>query len=97
MSVAEQIEELRLELRRRSFIGGRVFFAHNQSALDCTIRDISSSGARIEFTHPFVGPSELILQIGTGDNVRDRVPCTVQWTKGKQVGHECMKNAAAEA
>ena len=40
----------RLTPRLRSFLKGRVLFNGGQNSLDCLIRDISSSGARLELS-----------------------------------------------
>lgn len=53
----------RTDIRKRSFLGGRVVFNHGRSTLDCLIRDISSSGARLEFKAVDTLPDEFDLLV----------------------------------
>ena len=86
MSVAELLEELRRDKRRRACWKSRVFFFDGQSSQDCIVRDLSLDGAKLEFQFPFVGPNEVTLQIGLGELARARVRCEVKWRRGNNAG-----------
>jgi hypothetical protein len=51
------------------------------SAIDCTIRDLSATGARLTFQHPTILPRTFRLRFADQD---ERV--TVMWRRGLQAG-----------
>jgi hypothetical protein len=44
--------EQRRSSRNRTLLQGRVVFNNRFSLLDCTVRDLSETGAQIAFAHP---------------------------------------------
>jgi hypothetical protein len=75
--------ERRPDRRRRSLLGGRVAFDDGKKVFDCTIRDVSSGGARITIPESETIPPRFHLI-----NMRDRVvhECAVAWLKGGEAG-----------
>jgi hypothetical protein len=74
----------RLSPRQRSLLRGIVYFAGNPCAVDCLVRDISATGARIEFTTPPAAvTNSLELQIPLK---AQRHHCRVAWRTGREVG-----------
>jgi len=74
----------RLSSRQRSLLRGIVYFAGNPCAVDCLVRDISATGARIEFTTPPAAvTNNLELQIPMK---AQRHHCRVAWRFGREVG-----------
>lgn len=73
----------RPERRRRTLLGGRVSYDDGAHVFDCTIRDLSTGGARI--TVPGQQP---IAQNVYLINIRDRVvyEAVVVWNRGGQAG-----------
>ncbi len=69
--------------RLRSFLKGRVLFNGGQSSLDCLIRDISSTGARLELSASVTLPDRFDLYLPHRDET-----CKVhsQWRRGTQLG-----------
>ena len=69
--------------RRRTLLGGRVAYNDGANVFDCTIRDLSDSGARITVPgqQPIARDVFLI-------NIRDRVvyKALVMWNRGGQAG-----------
>ena len=65
--------------RRRLLKAGSIAF--NGGGIDCTVRNISETGAALDVASPVGIPRHFIL---ASDNVR-RV-CTVVWRKAKRIG-----------
>ncbi|HVY56228.1 MAG TPA: PilZ domain-containing protein [Xanthobacteraceae bacterium] len=69
--------------RQRSFLQGRIYFNNRRSSVDCLIRDISETGAKLMFSHAVSTPEALELYIPNKDaTFRARV----QWRRGDEVG-----------
>ncbi|NIX78373.1 PilZ domain-containing protein [Microvirga terricola] len=75
--------EKRRSKRGRTLLDGRVIFNNRCSVIDCTVRDISESGARITFAHLTQLPSEFELDIPRRGSV---VRARVMWSNGKDAG-----------
>ncbi|KAB0265755.1 PilZ domain-containing protein [Microvirga brassicacearum] len=69
--------------RTRTLLEARVVFNDRFSLIECTVRDLSDSGAQIAFAHPVTLPSQLELEIPKkGISTRARVA----WSNGKTHG-----------
>ncbi len=69
--------------RRRTLLDGRVVFNNRYSVIECTVRDLSVSGAKITFEHPTPLPPTVELEVPkTGQNFR----ADVMWSDGKSHG-----------
>lgn len=53
----------RLAARQKSFLRGFVYFGNSPSAVDCTVRDISDTGARLKFSGTPLVTDTLTLNI----------------------------------
>lgn len=53
----------RREHRGRTYLGGQIAFNNRWCTIDCLVRNVSQSGARLEFPLPVLVPSELDLII----------------------------------
>lgn len=75
---------------------GRIKFNSNNSVIDCTVRDLSATGAQIFFEHPIPIPREFTLEIPTKAL---SFPCEIRWTKfqvhGVEFTHIPLMNAPA--
>jgi hypothetical protein len=67
----------------RSFLKGRVLFNGGQNSLDCLIRDMSATGARLELSANVTLPDRFDLYLPHRDET-----CKVhlQWRRGSQLG-----------
>jgi hypothetical protein len=73
----------RPERRRRTLLGGRVSYDDGAHVFDCTIRDLSTGGARITVPgHQPIAPHVYLI------NIRDRVvyEAVVVWNRGGHAG-----------
>ena len=69
--------------RQKSFLRGFAYFGHSSSAVDCLVRDISDTGARLKFSTPPAFTENLELHIPVkGSRFRSKV----QWRSGDEIG-----------
>jgi hypothetical protein len=73
----------RSSTRRRTILKGRVVLNSRASVFDCTVRDLSDTGAQLIFTEVFVIPQEFELEIPSKGLLR---PVRVMWSRGKNHG-----------
>ena len=57
------MEQRRASIRLRTLLEGRVLLGSRVSPVECTVRDISETGARITFVDPVPLPPEFELQV----------------------------------
>jgi hypothetical protein len=72
-------DENRITTRHRVLKGGRIHFGGG--AIDCTIRNISDTGAALDVTSPLGIPTEFVL-VTDGE----QRPCRWVWRKEKRIG-----------
>ncbi|WP_414626600.1 PilZ domain-containing protein [Brevundimonas diminuta] len=72
--------------RRSTFFSGRIAFNSMQSTINCTVRNLSDTGACLEVSSALHVPSEFHLIV---DSVRFRADCRVVWRRGKKLGVVC--------
>lgn len=75
--------ERRVAARHKSFLRGKVYFNKRLSTLDCLVRDISATGARLIFPQPVTMPDSVELYIPQKDEM---LRADVQWRRGEEVG-----------
>jgi hypothetical protein len=69
--------------RLRSFLKGRVIFNGGQNSLDCLIRDMSTTGARLELSESVTLPDRFDLYLPHRDETSK---VHIQWRRGAQLG-----------
>jgi hypothetical protein len=75
--------ERRNSERKRTLLQGRVVFNNRFSTIECTVKDLSGTGAQIVFEHPTEIPRQVELEIPSrGLAVR----CEVRWSRDKRHG-----------
>jgi len=77
------MSERRGSARRKSFLRGCVYFNNRRSAIDCLIRDMSSSGARLFFSGAVSIPDVLEIYIPQKEQT---LRGWVEWRHGDEVG-----------
>jgi hypothetical protein len=80
--MSEDFIEKRIHARHRVFKGGRLAFKGG-SSVECTVRNISPGGARVDVTSPIALPAQLTLLIDT-DHFRRL--CHPVWTHNTRIG-----------
>ncbi|WP_420738117.1 PilZ domain-containing protein [Bradyrhizobium japonicum] len=75
------MQEQRTSPRLRTLKAGKISFGGG--VIDCTIRNVSASGAALDVTSP-VGIPEHFTLIVEAD--QSQTPCRVMWRKPKRIG-----------
>jgi hypothetical protein len=74
-----QVEEFRAAPRRRLLKAGKISFGGG--AIDCTVRNLSNTGAALEVISPVGIPERFTLVVD-----QRHLPCRVVWRKEKRIG-----------
>lgn len=77
--------EHRRATRQKSFLQGRIYFNNRRASIDCIIRDISATGAKLTFSSAVETPATVELYIPNRDETR---PARVAWRRGDEAGLE---------
>lgn len=77
------MQERRKWPRKKTFLKGTVYFNHRLSSVECTIRDFTDYGARLQFTAPVSLPDAIELEIPSRDQ---SLKALVRWRKDGEVG-----------
>lgn len=80
--MSENFIEKRTQARHRVFKGGALAFGSGGS-VECTVRNISPGGARLDLASPMPLPESFTLLIGS-DHFKRR--CHPVWTQDKRIG-----------
>ena len=75
--------ERRIATRQKSFLQGRVYFNNRRSSIDCLVRDVSPTGARLKFAGAVTTPELVELYIPNKD---ESFRAQVQWHRGDEIG-----------
>jgi hypothetical protein len=76
-------KNLRIHARARIRLPGKIVFGSRSFALDCTIRDLSASGARISVPNPNDLPNQLVLIEPKNDLAFN---AKIEWRRSNLVG-----------
>jgi hypothetical protein len=77
------MQDRRSSTRQKSFLKGRLFYNNRRSSVDCLVRDISDTGAKLVFSSAVSIPEVVELYLSNKDDVRR---ARVQWRRGEEVG-----------
>jgi hypothetical protein len=91
------MSERRNATRQKSFLRGCIYYNKRRSAIDCLIRDISGTGARLIFSSTVQIPDIVELYIPQKEQT---LRALVQWRHGEEVGvafSETARTAQAAA
>jgi len=81
-TVSPDSPEGRASMRKRTFFGAKIIFNDGHSVFDCTVRNLSDTGAMIQIENPLSAPNSFHLQLS--DN---RLwACQVRWRKINSMG-----------
>jgi PilZ domain len=74
-------DEHRIAARRRVLKAGSISFGGG--AIDCTVRNISDTGAALEVVTPLFTPDRFNLVVQSDGLIR---PCHIVWRKERRIG-----------
>ncbi|MDB5595126.1 MAG: type pilus assembly PilZ [Hyphomicrobiales bacterium] len=87
------IPEGRRAERVRTYIGARAVFNNGQSTMDCQVRNLSETGAKLTLSESVGLPSAFVLEIPS----RNRsFKAELRWRAGDSVGVEFVNLPASE-
>jgi hypothetical protein len=84
-------DDRRIAIRQKSFLQGRVYFNNRRSSLDCLVRDVSPTGARLKFSGAVTMPELVELFIPNKD---ESYRAQVQWHHGDEIGVAFLRDDA---
>jgi hypothetical protein len=82
----------RRETRQRTFLKGRIVFNNGASSMDCLVRDMSSSGARLDLTQTAALPEVFELYIPMKDR---SYRSSLRWRRSDGIGITFVEEGAA--
>jgi len=86
--------ERRNDSRARSFLGAKIIFNNRNSSIECLIKNISDTGARLALSEAVIVPDEFELQIPKqGRSFRARLA----WRRSDEFGVQFLGQQVAEA
>jgi PilZ domain len=77
--------ERRRHPRARTLKSARILLNHHHSVIDCTVRNLSPHGARLDVASALGIPDEFDVIFDADNSIR---PCRLVWHKEKQLGVE---------
>ena len=86
MSLGDAANEGRVNRRRRTIKTGRIWFNDDQSVMDCQVRDLSTTGAKIRFVQEFACPAQVKLQLPDGEQEGIFLRAERVWLREREVG-----------
>lgn len=75
------MEEHRATQRRRTLKSGTISFGGG--SIDCTVRNLSDTGAALDVISPVGIPDRFTLVV---DTEQSKLPCRIVWRKEKRIG-----------
>ncbi|GJE78396.1 MULTISPECIES: PilZ domain-containing protein [Methylorubrum] len=75
--------EQRHDVRKRTFLKGRILFNKGAASMDCLIRDLSEAGARLELSETSTLPEVFDLYIAQKE---ETFRATLRWRRDNSVG-----------
>lgn len=88
------MSEHRRELRQRTFLKGRIIFNNGASSMDCLVRDMSASGARLALSQSAILPESFDLLIPAKERTYRSSLC---WRRSDGVGIVFAEEAGGPA
>ncbi|WP_375458328.1 PilZ domain-containing protein [uncultured Enterovirga sp.] len=76
------MEEHRRAQRHRTLKGAHIVFNGGASTIDCMVRDLSETGARLKIASPVGIPDQFMLSLDSGEPHQ----CRVVWRRAKEIG-----------
>ena len=88
------IEKPQIAVRQRTFLKGTLYYDNRRASIDCVIRDMSDSGARLMFEHPATVPDTVELFI---PHKQQTLQASVRRREPKEIGIEFSAVNSIEA
>jgi hypothetical protein len=89
----ESVEQRRANPRSRTLLEGYIIYNNRLSRMECSVRDLSDTGARVVFAQPVKVPAQFELQIPKRKLVRQ---AQVMWYDGQNHGVMFLDDEAGQ-
>lgn len=76
-------EDRRAKPRQRTLKGGRIAFGHGSRTIDCQIRNMTDTGAKLTFTSTIGVPDEFDLLVPSDQRA---IGAKAVWRTGRDIG-----------
>jgi hypothetical protein len=86
--------ERRHQLRSRTLKSARILLNHHQSVIDCTVRNLSPTGACLKVETTFGLPDRFDVLFDVDKSIRS---CRLIWHKDRQIGVEFESDGTESA
>ncbi len=97
MSNRETDSDVRNEPRQRSLRTGLISYNDGRTTMDCVIRNMNKTGAKLECTSWFNCPEFVSLVIGVGELADEPIKCQMKWQDNLQIGVEFLEARATQS
>ena len=87
-SIVIGMSEKRSRERNRVYKAGKIIFNDRYSVVDCAIKDISATGAKLKLSTPMLLPETFELRF-VGEQRTIKAKC--RWTRGNMIGVEFLE------
>jgi hypothetical protein len=88
------MDERRNINRQRTFLQGRLFFNNRRNSVDCIIRDLSDTGARLQFSAAVAVPEALELYVPHKDQM---FRVRAEWRQDEEMGVTFVQSGLQDA
>jgi len=88
MTMTDTDGDKRNAQRRSTLKGGKIVFNAGRSTIDCTIRNLSSTGAKLLVSSVVGIPDTFDLLL----DGHSKQPCRIQWRRLKEIGVEFRRD-----
>jgi len=88
MTMPEIDSDKRNALRRSTLKGGKIVFNAGRSTIDCTVRNLSAPGAKLQVNSVVGIPDTFDLLL----DGHSKQPCRIKWRRLKEIGVEFRRD-----
>jgi hypothetical protein len=85
------MSDKRSMVRSRSYLTGKIVYNHGACTLECVVRNMSATGAKLQVSEAVTVPAEFDLVLSHNDQRR----ASLRWRSGDEVGVEFVSAGAA--
>lgn len=85
------MQDRRKNVRKKTFLGGRLAFNHRQSTLDCLLKNIADRGAKLVLADTAIVPDEFDIHVARLDRA---FRARVAWRSKTELGVSFLDEAA---
>jgi hypothetical protein len=86
------MQDRRQSFRRKTFLGGRVVFNHRQATMDCVLKNVGGSGAKLVFNNTASVPDEFDVQVARMERT---FRARVEWRRQDELGVSFVEHRAS--